>query len=79
MIDTRNRRAGALFPGQPFRAGSLPAPDGSLNENDRRQVCGLYPLFAEVIYPIHATLTDTGYYSATLTDSTYYDAELTDE
>lgn len=40
-IDTRNKRASAIFPLLPFR-GMLPAPDGTIGQADRQQVVFLY-------------------------------------
>ena len=41
MIDTRNKRASAVFPLLPFRA-ILPAPDGAVNQADRQTIAFLY-------------------------------------
>ena len=38
--DTRNKRAALIEYGMPF--GLAPAPDGTINSADRRQLVGLY-------------------------------------
>jgi len=41
-VDTRNKRAGAILVGIPWR-GMLPLPDGAIDQADRQQTAFFYP------------------------------------